>query len=96
MEAIPVLRDLDGPTLAEQLGRERRIVGTKDGLERSLVLPPLAGPILRAIDGHRSLREIHARLSSERRLDERAFLQAFATLYRPLHGVNWLLLRRAA
>jgi SAM-dependent methyltransferase len=94
MDAIPVLRDIDGAGLADQLGKDRRIVGSKDGIDRQLVLPPLTGPILREIDGKRSLREIHARLS-EQHLDERAFLAAFAALYRPLHGINWLLLRVA-
>jgi hypothetical protein len=89
-----VLRDLDGPQLADQLGKDRRITGTKDGLERTITLPPLGAALLRLIDGQRSLREIHAMLDN-RRLDEAGFLAAFAALYRPLHGINWLLLRRA-
>jgi SAM-dependent methyltransferase len=92
MVAIPVLRDLDGVRLADQLGTGKRLTGTKDGLERSLALPPHAGSMLRLIDGTRSLREIHAGLA-ERRFDEAAFRAEFAALYRTLHGINWLLLR---
>jgi SAM-dependent methyltransferase len=94
LDAIPVLRDLDGARLADQLGKERRLTGSKDGLDRTITLPPLGPALLRAIDGRRSLRDIKAALA-DRKLDEAGFLAAFAALYRPLNGINWLLLRRA-
>ena len=95
LDGVPVLRDLDGPQLAGQLAKDRRITGTKDGLERTITLPPLGPALLRLIDGRRSLREIHAALGNPK-LDEAGFMAAFAALYRPLNGINWLLLRRAS
>jgi 2-polyprenyl-3-methyl-5-hydroxy-6-metoxy-1,4-benzoquinol methylase len=92
LDAIPVLRDPDCARLVEQLGKERRITGSKDGLDRTILLPPLGPAMLRLVDGRRSLRDIQAALG-DRKLDEAGFLAAFAALYRPLNGINWLLLR---
>ena len=54
-EAVPVLRELDGPTLAKGLPRDGTLTVTFDGLRVQLPLPRSAAAILSRVDGRRSL-----------------------------------------
>jgi SAM-dependent methyltransferase len=56
-EAVPVLRELDGPTLARRLKGDAMPV-TFDGLRLNLPIPRLAAAILSHVDGKRSLAEL--------------------------------------
>jgi len=91
---IPVLRDMDGPTLATQIGTSTVLEGEFDLLPVRLPLPRLAGPILKLVDGQRCLADIRRDILSLRRdLDETGFNRAFDDLLTILGGLNRLLLR---
>jgi SAM-dependent methyltransferase len=56
--AVPVLRELDGPTLAKGLRPDGLLPVTWDGLRAAVPVPRLAGALLSRIDGRRSWGEI--------------------------------------
>lgn len=98
--AVPVPRDLDpaaiGRAILAHKGSPVRVLPIEfDGLAMRFPLPPLAGAMLSAIDGQRSIEEIHKKMAgqSKRRLDWPAFREQFDLLFRSLNGANKLLLR---
>jgi SAM-dependent methyltransferase len=89
-EAVPVLRELDGPALAKGLRPDGLLPVTWDGLRTAVPLPRLAGALLARIDGRRSWGEIvedvvaggAAREATER--DRAALVRAMEPLNRLL------------
>jgi ubiquinone/menaquinone biosynthesis C-methylase UbiE len=92
--AIPILRDLDGPAIAQGLRPGAGLRADLGGTPVNLALPRLAGPILARIDGRTSIGQLYEALSSaDRGLTRQAFQIQFQDLYTALNGVNKLLLR---
>jgi SAM-dependent methyltransferase len=87
---VPVLRDLDGPSVAASLTPGQRITVNLDGFRAQLPIPPLGPALLARIDGVRSLGAILADVG-ERATPERA-RRDWAGLYAALNGANRLLL----
>jgi hypothetical protein len=87
---VPVLRDLDGPSLAASLTPGQRITVNLDGFRAQLPTPPLGPALLARIDGVRSLGAILADVGA-RATPERA-RRDWAGLYAALNGANRLLL----
>jgi SAM-dependent methyltransferase len=56
--AVPVLRELDGPTMAKGLRADGVLPVTWDGLRAQVPIPRLAGAILQRVDGRRCWGEI--------------------------------------
>jgi SAM-dependent methyltransferase len=56
--AVPVLRELDGPTMAKGLRHDGVLPVTWDGLRALVPIPRLAGAILQRVDGRRCWGEI--------------------------------------
>ena len=63
-EAVPVLRELDGPTVARGLPPDAALPVSFDGLRAVLPLPRLAGAILQRVDGRRSFGAIGDELAA--------------------------------
>lgn len=93
-EMVPVPIGLE--TIARGAGRSRNIATEFDGLRLSLPLPGYAGPMLAAIDGRRTLGEIHhaVRAAATPPPDWESFKRAFDELFALLNGMNLLFLRR--
>jgi hypothetical protein len=91
LEAIPVLRELDGATLARGFRPGVNMTADLGGHRVSLPLPPLAGAILERIDGQRSFAEIGAALPPAS-----DFAAQAEALYRTMNGLNRMLLRAGA
>lgn len=97
-DAIPISLGFDAPALGRALSARKanRVLPIEfDGLTLRFVMPALAGPILSAIDGKSSIRQIHKKIAGQSRgtLDWPAFMAQFQDLYRSLNGANKLLLR---
>ncbi|MGE3934579.1 MAG: methyltransferase [Rhodospirillaceae bacterium] len=91
-DAVPVMRDGDGPAFAARI-RDNRVVRLHyDGIDIRLPLPPLSPAIVALIDGRRSLGEIHAALSPP--VDWPEFKRAFDTLYLTMHAHGGMFVRR--
>jgi SAM-dependent methyltransferase len=90
-EAVPVLREGDGEALARLIRPEHTLPILFYGLRVPVPLPPLAGAILRLVDGRRSVAEIGDALRS-RGIAEDAFTRAWQATFRALESVNHLLL----
>jgi SAM-dependent methyltransferase len=88
-QAAPVLKNIDGPTLAGAIEPDGSIKVSGDGMEMGIRLPPLARNILHLVDGKRTIGEIRAATSA----DAENFRRQFAALYNALNGMNLLLLR---
>jgi SAM-dependent methyltransferase len=90
-EAVPLARH--APT--EELTRHIRADGTLpflfDGLRVPVALPPLAGPILRLIDGRRTVAEIAGDLAA-RGVERKVFDRAWSATFAALSSVNRVLL----
>ncbi|MBX6320773.1 MAG: class I SAM-dependent methyltransferase [Rhodospirillaceae bacterium] len=86
----------DGAAIAQALKPGPSITARIDGLAVSFPLPRRAAPILRLIDGRRSLAEIHATLaaSTPGGLGWDDFKADFDRLYAVLNGINLLFLER--
>ncbi|MBM3486947.1 MAG: methyltransferase [Alphaproteobacteria bacterium] len=97
-DAIPVLRDGDGPALALRARTNRIVHIGYDGLDLRLPLPALAPEILARIDGTRTLGAIHRALAEAVRPapEWAAFKAEFDRLYLTLHGLGCLFIRHAA
>jgi SAM-dependent methyltransferase len=89
--AIPVLRELDGPTLAKGLRGDGVLPVTWDGLRAMVPLPRLAGAFLARIDGKRSWGEITAEVVAAGASAEQAARDR-AELSRTMERLNRLLL----
>ena len=94
-DAIPVMRNDDGPAFARTI-KEDRVVFRIEGIEIALPVPRMAGPILSRIDGGRSLGELQGLLASEfgARAAPAAFDADFAQLYKVVNGIGHMLIRR--
>ncbi len=90
-DVVPVLRELSGPELAGGIGPDGTITVVFEGLRRPIALPPLAGAILRLVDGHRRIGEIAATLGANG-IGAEAFARAWRATFNALEGVNRLLL----
>ncbi|MCH8857620.1 MAG: class I SAM-dependent methyltransferase [Proteobacteria bacterium] len=95
-EAVPVFRELDGPTLAKGLKPGAPLTIEHAGIRLRFPLPRLAAAIARLIDGRASLGEIHRALRDGpgRGLDWPAFMAEFDRFYAAFNGLNHLLIRR--
>jgi SAM-dependent methyltransferase len=93
---VPVLRAGSGELATALGGRSNLKVGI-DGLEVRLPVPPHSADILAAIDGTRTIAEIHQALAGKidalRKQD--AFAAAFNRVFQTFNRLNRLFLRRA-
>ncbi|GGC30899.1 hypothetical protein GCM10011504_06400 [Siccirubricoccus deserti] len=89
--SVPVLREMDGPTLAKGLPRDGTIAVTFDGLRVVLPMPRLAGAILQRVDGSRSLGAIADELAANG-VSREAFWRDLAALRTTMEPMNRLLL----
>ncbi len=93
--AIPVLRELDGPTLARGLRPDGVLPVTWDGLRCTVALPRLAAAFLSRVDGKRSWGEIVAEVVAAGASPEQAARDRQA-LVRAMEPLNRLLLAAPA
>lgn len=91
LDAVPVLRELDGAALARGFKPGTNMSAELGGHRLSLPLPRLAGAILERIDGKRSFAEIAASLPAPKDFSAQA-----EALYRTMNGLNRMLLRARA
>jgi SAM-dependent methyltransferase len=89
--AVPVLRELDGPSLAKGLRTDGVLPVTWDGLRAMVPLPRLAGAFLQRVDGVRSWGEITAEVVAAGASAEQAARDR-AALSRTMERLNRLLL----
>lgn len=94
-EAVPVLREMDGPTLARNLPKDGVLPVSFDGLRVPLPLPRLAAAILQRVDGRRTLGAIADELAANGVARE-AFWRDLAALRRGMEAMNRLLLAAPA
>jgi hypothetical protein len=94
---IPVLR-AGGGALAESLKGRSNLKVSIDGLEVRLQVPPHSAEILEAIDGKRSIAEIHRAVGSqvEALKSRSAFKPAFDRVYQTFNKLNRLFLKRGS
>jgi len=92
--AIPVCRDVDGPSLAAAIRPDGTVKIRDSGMAMEIRLPPLAAPMLREVDGRRTIGQIRTALGAAVSDDD--FRRQFGTLYRALNGFNQILLRYPA
>lgn len=91
-DAVPVFRDAATMrTFHAMPDGATHLPITIDGLSLSLPLPKEAAPLIRAIDGRRSLDKIRKNLPD--RPDKPAFKRRFEAVFRPLNGFSKLFLR---
>ncbi|MGD9539266.1 MAG: class I SAM-dependent methyltransferase [Alphaproteobacteria bacterium] len=93
-EAIPLLGVDDPAGLARRLGTGGGLVLNYDGVRMRFALPAQAAAIIAAIDGRRTLAEIHAALRPPFDSYDR-FKAAFDAVYAAFNGANAMLLRYA-
>jgi SAM-dependent methyltransferase len=93
--AVPVLRELDGPSLAKGLRTDGVLPVTWDGLRAVVPLPRLAGAFLQRVDGRRSWGEITAEVIAAGASAEQAARDR-AALVRAMEPLNRLLLAAPA
>ncbi len=89
-EAVPVLRELDGPTVAKGLPAHGALPVAFDGIETTLPLPRLARAILQRVDGVRSFGAIADELAANG-VSREAFARDLAALRKSLEALNRLL-----
>jgi SAM-dependent methyltransferase len=94
-EAVPICREITGEDLAKGIQPNHTLFVSLDGLRVPVPLPPMAGTILRLIDGKRSVAEIGALLAA-RGIGAEAFSRAWETLFPALERINRLLLAAPA
>jgi SAM-dependent methyltransferase len=96
-DAIPVLKDVEAAALARTIGQSGALVFNYDGARLRFPLPAEAAHLVAALDGRRSLAELHAlKVGAGRLRAPGSFEAAFAALYAALNGANLLLLRYPA
>lgn len=92
---VPVGRDLDTAAVARHLGRGGRLSAAIDGFTFRFELPAAAGAIVGAIDGRRSIGDIHRLLAGRRGgYDWLTFHSDWRPAFDALHGLGKLYLRR--
>ncbi len=89
--AVPVLRELEGPTMAKGLRADGVLPVTWDGLRALVPMPRLAGPILQRVDGQRCWGEIMQGVIAAGASPEQAARDR-AALSRTLERLNRMLL----
>jgi hypothetical protein len=94
-DSVPVLREMDGPTLARNLPKDGVLPVSFDGLRVPLPLPRLAAAILQRVDGRRSLGAIADELAANG-VPREAFWRDLAALRRGMEAMNRLLLAAPA
>jgi hypothetical protein len=93
--AVPICRAITGEDLAKSIQANNTISVGLDALRVPLAVPPMAGAILRLIDGKRSVGEIGAMLGA-RGIGVEAFTRSWQALFPALEGINRLLLAAPA
>ncbi len=93
--SVPVLREVDGATLARGIRPDGTLPVAFDGLRIPIALPPLATAILPLIDGHRSVGQIGATLASRGTRPD-VFDKAWRQTFGALERINRLLLAAPA
>ncbi|MEI6557334.1 MAG: class I SAM-dependent methyltransferase [Rhodospirillaceae bacterium] len=94
LEAVPVLRDIDGPGLARGLRPGAILDADFPGLKLALPLPRLAGPILARVDGRTSLATIFEAVRAlDRGLSREVFETQARQLFGALNGIGKMYLR---
>ena len=88
--AIPVMREMPGDELAKHIRPDGTLPFLFDGLRIPVPLPPLAAPILRLVDGVRTVAAIREAMAG--RASPEAFDRAWRATYDPLSALNRLLL----
>jgi SAM-dependent methyltransferase len=89
--AVPICRDMRGEDLARGIQPDGTIAVLLDGLRIPVALPALAAPILRLVDGRRSLMDIERALL-ERGIAGDAIRRAWREIFPALERINRLLL----
>ncbi len=89
--AVPVARELPAAELARNIAPDGTIGMVFDGLRVAVALPPLAGAILRLIDGRTNVGAIAAALAA-RGTDAAAFARAWGETWDRLSALNRILL----
>lgn len=94
-QMIPIARDFEPAALARALPAGKPLPIDFEGLTIRFAMPRLAGALISAIDGRRTITEMHRHLASQssRALDWPVFKEQFDQLYRSLNDANKLLLR---
>jgi SAM-dependent methyltransferase len=90
-QAVPVLREMDGPTLAKGLPKDGTLPCTFDGLRVSLPLPRLANAILQRVDGRRCFGAIADELAANG-VPREQFWRDLPALRRSMEAMNRLLI----
>jgi SAM-dependent methyltransferase len=90
-DAVPVARHMPGEELAKHIRPDHAIAFLFDGLRVPVALPPLAAPILRLVDGKRSVGEIAAALAA-RGTPAAVFERGWAATYAAMSALNRILL----
>ena len=95
-DLIPMLRDLDGPTLAREAKPGGTLSVEFDGIKARFPMPELTPTFFQLIDGHRSIRDIHEAIGEVRdpAPDWDAFEAQFDRFYLTLNGLSRLFLRQ--
>ncbi len=88
--AIPVMREMPGDELAKHIRPDGTLPFLFDGLRIPVPLPPLAAPILRLVDGVRTVADLRSAMAD--RVSAEAFDRAWRATYDPLVALNRLLL----
>ncbi|MCW3476987.1 class I SAM-dependent methyltransferase [Limobrevibacterium gyesilva] len=89
--SVPVARETAGEDLARSIGADGTLTMLFNEIRVPLALPPLAAPILRLIDGRRSVADIAAAMA-ERGTDPAAFARAWSETWAKLSAANRILL----
>ena len=90
-DAVPICREMSGEDLAKGIQPNNTLVVGLDALRVPVPVPPMAGAILRLIDGKRTVRDIAAQLAA-RGTGAEAFDRAWRALFPALEAINRLLL----
>ena len=90
-DAVPICRELSGEDIAKGIQGSNTLFIGLDGLRVPVPVPPLAGAILRLIDGKRTVGEIGALLAA-RGTGLESFTRAWRMLFPALESINRLLL----
>jgi SAM-dependent methyltransferase len=89
--AVPAARELPAAELAAHIRPDGTLPFLFDGLRVPIALPPLAGAILRLVDGQRTVGGIAAALA-ERGTGAEAFARAWQATWNALSSLNRILL----
>ncbi|MBK1657188.1 methyltransferase [Paracraurococcus ruber] len=94
-DAVPVLREMEGPALAKGLPKDGTLPVTFDGLRVNLPLPRLAPAILQRVDGRRSFGAIADELAAHG-VSREQFARDLPGLRHAMEAMNRLLIAAPA